>query len=79
MKPHISPRLRRDFPQHILNYTGVPQGVQGRETKPELEIYDVGMLYNVAFMIQQGHLKKPVYLQFVMGNLGGIPGVDLGL
>ena len=24
-------------------------------------------------MIEQGHLKKPVYLQFVMGLLGGIP------
>jgi uncharacterized protein (DUF849 family) len=43
------------------------------DTKPELEIYDVGMLNNAAFMIQQGHLKTPVYLQFVMGILGGIP------
>lgn len=43
------------------------------DTKPELEIYDVGMLNNLGFMIQQGHLKKPVYLQFVMGILGGIP------
>lgn len=43
------------------------------ETKPEIEIYDVGMLNNLAFMIQQGHLRKPVYLQFVMGVLGGIP------
>jgi len=42
-------------------------------TKPELEIYDVGMLNNVAFMIQQGHIEQPVYLQFVMGILGGIP------
>jgi uncharacterized protein (DUF849 family) len=42
------------------------------ETKPELEIYDVGMINNLAFMIQQGHLEKPVYLQFVMGILGGI-------
>ncbi|MBE9574636.1 MAG: 3-keto-5-aminohexanoate cleavage protein, partial [Proteobacteria bacterium] len=43
------------------------------KTKPELEIYDVGMLNNLAFMIQQGHIKKPVSLQFVMGILGGIP------
>jgi len=43
------------------------------ETKPEIEIYDTGMLNNVVFMIGQGHLKKPVYLQFVMGILGGIP------
>lgn len=43
------------------------------QTKPELEIYDVGMINNVAYMIQAGHLKKPVYMQFVMGILGGIP------
>jgi len=42
-------------------------------TKPEMEIYDVGMINNVAHLIQAGHLKKPVYLQFVMGILGGIP------
>ncbi len=41
-------------------------------TKPELEIYDSGMVNNVAFMIQAGYLKKPVYVQFVMGVLGGI-------
>jgi len=43
------------------------------ETKPELEIYDVGMINNLGFMIQEGHLERPVYLQFVMGILGGIP------
>ena len=41
-------------------------------TKPEFEIYDAGMVNNVAFMIQAGYLKKPVYVQFVMGVLGGI-------
>jgi uncharacterized protein (DUF849 family) len=42
-------------------------------TKPEFEIYDVGMINNLAFLIGKGHVKKPVYLQFVMGILGGIP------
>ena len=41
--------------------------------KPEFEIYDVGMLNNLAFLISRGMVKKPVYLQFVMGILGGIP------
>ena len=41
-------------------------------TKPEFEIYDAGMVNNVAFMIQAGYIKKPVYIQFVMGVLGGI-------
>ena len=42
------------------------------QTKPEIEIYDVGMINNVAFMIEAGHLQKPVYLQFVLGILGAI-------
>jgi uncharacterized protein (DUF849 family) len=42
-------------------------------SKPEFEIYDVGMLNNVAFAIDSGWVQKPVYLQFVMGILGGIP------
>jgi len=42
-------------------------------TKPEFEIYDVGMLNNLAFLINEGHVTTPVYLQFVMGILGGIP------
>jgi len=41
-------------------------------TKPEFEIYDAGMVNNVAFLIQAGYVKKPVYIQFVMGVLGGI-------
>jgi uncharacterized protein (DUF849 family) len=43
------------------------------ETKPEFEIYDAGMVNNVAFLIESGYIKKPVYIQFVMGILGGIP------
>jgi uncharacterized protein (DUF849 family) len=46
---------------------------QAHNTKPEFEIYDVGMINNLAFLIQKGIVKKPVYLQFVMGILGGIP------
>jgi uncharacterized protein (DUF849 family) len=42
------------------------------ETKPEFEIYDAGMVNNLAVLIQRGHIKRPVYLQFVLGVLGGI-------
>jgi len=42
------------------------------ETKSELEAYDAGMINNIAYLISKGHLKKPVYIQFVMGVLGGI-------
>lgn len=43
------------------------------ETKPELEVYDVGQITNLAQIIREGYLKKPLYLQFVLGILGGIP------
>ena len=42
------------------------------KTKPEFEVYDAGMVNNVAYLISQGYVKKPVYLQFVMGVLGGL-------
>jgi uncharacterized protein (DUF849 family) len=41
-------------------------------TKPEFEVYDSGMVNNVAFLIERGYVKKPVYVQYVMGILGGI-------
>jgi len=42
-------------------------------TKPEVEVYDAGMINNAAHLIDLGILRKPVHLQFVMGILGGIP------
>jgi uncharacterized protein (DUF849 family) len=42
------------------------------QTKPELEIYDAGMINNIAFLISNGQIDKPVYLQFVLGILGAI-------
>ena len=44
--------------------------------KFEHEIYDVGHLYNLKFMMDQGHFRAPVFLQFVLGILGGI-GADV--
>ena len=48
-------------------------------TKPEFEIYDMGMINNLAFLIKKGIVKKPVYLQFVLGILGGIPATSENL
>jgi len=42
-------------------------------TKPEFEVYEPGMINNIRYLIEKGFIKKPVYLQFVMGILGGIP------
>jgi uncharacterized protein (DUF849 family) len=42
-------------------------------TKPEAEIFDSGMINNLAYLVQKGLLKTPLYMQFVLGILGGIP------
>lgn len=41
-------------------------------TKPELECYDVGHLYNAKHLLDRGLLEAPLHLQFVMGIHGGI-------
>ncbi len=40
--------------------------------KFEFECYDVGHIQSVAFYLKQNRIKAPVFLQFVMGVLGGI-------
>jgi 3-keto-5-aminohexanoate cleavage enzyme len=43
------------------------------DVKPELECYDVGMINNCLYLRDIGALKEPLYFQFVLGVLGGIP------
>ena len=38
--------------------------------KPELEAYDVGHLYNIAYLLRKGLLDTPIHIQFVLGVLG---------
>jgi uncharacterized protein (DUF849 family) len=46
-------------------------------TKPEMECYDMGHIYNVAHMADRGFLEKPFFLQLIMGILGAIqPSVE---
>ncbi|MDR1297662.1 MAG: 3-keto-5-aminohexanoate cleavage protein [Deltaproteobacteria bacterium] len=42
--------------------------------KPEVEIFDAGMVYNSLHYIKKGFLKPPVHYQFVLGAAGGIAG-----
>jgi uncharacterized protein (DUF849 family) len=41
-------------------------------TKPEMEIYDVGHLYNLLHIKEEVPIDEPVYIQFVTGIVGGI-------
>src|SRR6202795_551922 len=49
---------------------------EGHGVKFEHECYDTGHLYNLAYCIDRGLFKPPVFLQLIFGILGGI-GPDL--
>ncbi|TQS40685.1 3-keto-5-aminohexanoate cleavage protein [Cryptosporangium phraense] len=49
---------------------------QGHGTKFEFECYDLGHLYNLAWLIDQGWIEPPFFVQLVFGVLGGV-GADL--
>jgi uncharacterized protein (DUF849 family) len=57
------PDFVRALAQTMLDY----------DVKPEIEIFDLAMLYSTADLVQQGLLKSPVHVQFVMGVKNALP------
>ena len=49
---------------------------EGHGTRFEFECYDLGHLYNLAWIVEQGWVKPPFFVQMVFGILGGV-GADL--
>lgn len=47
-------------------------GSNPHNSKFEHECYEVGHIHNLAFCMKQGMFEEPIFLQFVMGVLGGI-------
>jgi uncharacterized protein (DUF849 family) len=43
------------------------------DVKPEVEIFDLAMLFNAAKLVEEGLLKTPVHVQFVLGIPGALP------
>lgn len=43
------------------------------DIKPECEIFDLAMLYNVADLVKEGLLKEPPHVQFVLGIKNALP------
>ncbi|CAM3706506.1 3-keto-5-aminohexanoate cleavage protein [Polynucleobacter antarcticus] len=67
-----------NFPNGI--YENPPDFVDGLasemlkyDIKPEIEIFDLAMLYNAANLIEKGLLKAPAHVQFVMGIPNAMP------
>ena len=67
-----------NFPTGI--YENPPEFVDGLasemlkyDIKPEVEVFDLAMLYNTASLIERGLLKAPAHVQFVMGIPNAMP------
>ncbi len=53
--------------KHILKVLGEDCG-----TRFEFECYDVGHLYNLAHFVDEGLIKGPLFIQAILGILGGL-------
>ncbi|WP_205672342.1 3-keto-5-aminohexanoate cleavage protein [Ammoniphilus sp. YIM 78166] len=49
------------------------------QIKPEIEIFDVGMIHNTLRMVKKGLLAPPFHFQFVLGVHGGMPATPKNL
>lgn len=47
------------------------QTMQECGVKPEIEIFDAGMIYNALYYVKKGVLKEPLHYQLVLGAAGG--------
>jgi uncharacterized protein (DUF849 family) len=60
------------FPNTFRSMKTFVKGMYEAGTKPELEVYDAGMIANIRHLVDLGVLKTPIYMQFVLGILGGM-------
>ncbi len=67
-----------NFPNSI--YENPPDFVENlaqkmliHNVKPEIEIFDMAMLYNAADLVRKNLLKPPVHIQFVLGIPNALP------
>ena len=71
-KPFLEASKANIFQNTFADLEKICLIMRENRTKPELEIYDVAHLYNAKFLLSEGFLDPPLFLQFVMGILGGI-------
>lgn len=61
------------YQNHPELIVGLAKEMQMRGIKPEIEVFDLSMLYSAAQLVDQGLLATPVHVQFVMGIVGAMP------
>ena len=61
------------YENHPSLINDLATGMLANDIKPEIEIFDLAMLYNAAKLVADGLLKAPVHVQFVLGIPGALP------
>jgi uncharacterized protein (DUF849 family) len=66
--------MTRDFifKNTFKDIESIVSGLGAGGTRFEFECYDVGHLYNLAFLLEKGFVEPPLFVQTVFGILGGI-------
>jgi uncharacterized protein (DUF849 family) len=60
------------FTNHPAFLEKLGRAMQESGTKPELEIFDAGMLYSTFHYLKIGAISAPLHYQFVLGAAGGM-------
>jgi len=61
------------YENHPTLINDLAASMLANDIKPEIEIFDLAMLYNAAKLVGDGLLKAPVHVQFVLGIPGALP------
>jgi uncharacterized protein (DUF849 family) len=61
------------YENHPTLIHDLAQSMLALDVKPEVEIFDLAMLYNAAKLVSDGLLKPPVHVQFVLGVPNALP------
>jgi len=63
---------RTIFENHPRFLEKLGLAIQEANVKPEIEIFDAGMVYNTVYYMKKGILKAPCHYQIVLGAAGGM-------
>jgi len=72
-KPYLASTDNHIFRNTFRDIEGIVETLgKGHGTRFEFECYDIGHLYNLAYMLERKVVEPPLFVQTIFGILGGI-------